>query len=46
MNKLADDTRKIKAMNPAVKIEAVPEEKIEELTQRKAVVAPKVIAIQ
>lgn len=46
MNKLADDTRKIKAMNLAVKIEAVPEEKIEELAQRKTVVAPKVIAIQ
>lgn len=41
MKKLADDTRKIKAMNPAAVANTVPEEKVKELAQKQLIVTPK-----
>lgn len=41
MKKLADDTRKIKAMNPAAAANTVPVEKVKELAQKQLIVTPK-----
>ena len=43
MDKLADDTRKIKAMNPAIELETIAEEKIKELALRKESAVPELI---